>query len=66
MCKVTGGSFMMGAPDGEIGIHPRHRVRLSSFYMDQLEVTNAHTWCPSISSGRPSVGPLARAANASR
>jgi len=57
MCKVTGGSFMMGAPAGEPGVGPRHRVRVSSFLMDQLEVTNAqylgflnlvgtHRFCP--------------------
>ncbi len=62
MCKVTGGSFMMGAPDGETGLHPRHRVRVSTFYMDQLEVTNAQylvflnlvgttKFCPSRKSG---------------
>ncbi len=41
MCKAAGGSFMMGAPDYDNDIKPRHRVRVSTFYMDQLEVTNA-------------------------
>jgi formylglycine-generating enzyme required for sulfatase activity len=43
MCKVTGGEFMMGAPDddktAEPDERPAHRVRVRSFLMDQYEVT---------------------------
>jgi formylglycine-generating enzyme required for sulfatase activity len=53
MCKIDGGTFWMGAPEKEwSGVRdnvrrvdederPRHRVTLSPFYLDQLEVSVA-------------------------
>lgn len=43
MCKIEGGTFQMGSPEGEgrPEEHPQHRVTLSPFYLDQFEVTNA-------------------------
>lgn len=50
MCRVLGGLFWMGVPRLEKPIprhqdplgraRPRHRVRVSTFYIDQFEVTN--------------------------
>ncbi|NGZ11787.1 MAG: hypothetical protein CV088_20865 [Nitrospira sp. LK70] len=42
MVLVPAGEFWMGSPDGEGAQdeHPRHRVSLSAFYLDQYEVTN--------------------------
>jgi sulfatase modifying factor 1 len=37
---ITGGEFLMGQ-EGEANNSPVHRVRLSSFYIDKHEVTNA-------------------------
>jgi formylglycine-generating enzyme required for sulfatase activity len=41
MCRVTGGTFWMGSPDGEGNPdeHPRHKVTISTFFMDEFEVT---------------------------
>lgn len=43
MVKIEGGEFLMGAPDdkGRPDEYPQHRVKLSSFYIDKTEVTNA-------------------------
>ena len=42
MVFVPGGEFMMGSPDGvgEDDEHPRHKVKLDSFWIDRTEVTN--------------------------
>lgn len=59
MCKIDGGTFLMGAADDEPGAwtseKPQRRVTVSPFYLDQFEVTNAqvlhflrargHNWC---------------------
>lgn len=37
---VPGGEFLMGREDGEPSERPPHRVRLSTFYIDEHEVTN--------------------------
>ena len=39
---IEGGSFLMGSPEGigESDEYPQHRVRLSSFYLQEHEVTN--------------------------
>ncbi|GLB51280.1 hypothetical protein NBRC110019_03190 [Neptunitalea chrysea] len=43
MIKIEGGVFLMGASDakGRPNEYPRHTVKISSFYMDTTEVTNA-------------------------
>jgi formylglycine-generating enzyme required for sulfatase activity len=43
MCLVKGGTFMMGSAKGvgEDNEHPQRKVTVSSFYMDQFEVTVA-------------------------
>jgi formylglycine-generating enzyme required for sulfatase activity len=40
MVLVPGGTFTMGANDGPASERPAHQVRLSSYYIDQHEVTN--------------------------
>jgi formylglycine-generating enzyme len=40
MVLVPGGTFMMGNDKGEAVEAPAHTVRLSTFYIDQYEVTN--------------------------
>jgi formylglycine-generating enzyme len=42
MVLIPAGEFWMGSSDGEgdEDEHPRHRVALSAFYLDQYEVTN--------------------------
>ncbi len=40
MILVTGGSFMMGASDGDQDESPVHEVRVNDFYMSKYEVTN--------------------------
>ena len=39
---IQGGTFLMGSPDdvGDSNEHPQHPVELSSFYIQQYEVTN--------------------------
>jgi len=45
MCKIAGGTFMMGAPADDMDAAPNQRpvrkVKLSPYYLDELEVTNA-------------------------
>jgi sulfatase modifying factor 1 len=43
MIKIPGGEFMMGASDneGRKDEYPQHKVRVSAFWMDATEVTNA-------------------------
>ncbi|MDF0674093.1 MAG: SUMF1/EgtB/PvdO family nonheme iron enzyme [Nitrospira sp.] len=43
MVLVPAGEFWMGTPDGEGNKdeHPRHRVHVDAFYIDQYEVTTA-------------------------
>jgi len=41
MVLVPAGEFTMGSADGGMDEAPAHRVRLSSFYIDRCEVTNA-------------------------
>ncbi|MEO6786191.1 MAG: formylglycine-generating enzyme family protein [Chthoniobacteraceae bacterium] len=41
MLRVAGGSFTMGANDGAPDEQPLHDVRVSEFWMDRTEVTNA-------------------------
>lgn len=43
MVLVSAGEFWMGSPDGEGegDEHPRHRVYLDGFYLDQYEVTTS-------------------------
>lgn len=40
MVLVPGGTFMMGNNDGQSSEKPAHEVRLSTYYIDQHEVTN--------------------------
>ena len=44
MCKIAGGTFMMGAPDSDKDARPEdrpvHEVFVSPYYIDQFEVTN--------------------------
>ncbi len=40
MVFVKGGSFSMGSNSGDIDEKPIHQVTISSFYIDQYEVTN--------------------------
>jgi formylglycine-generating enzyme len=40
MVYIAGGTFMMGANDGQAAEAPAHSVRLSAYYIDQHEVTN--------------------------
>ena len=40
MIVVPAGSFQMGSDDHEADEGPRHEVQLSSFLMDQFEVTH--------------------------
>jgi formylglycine-generating enzyme required for sulfatase activity len=35
---IEGGEFMLGRPDGEYHEKPRHKVRISRFYMGVMEV----------------------------
>ncbi len=41
MLRIAGGSFSMGANDGESEEQPLHDVRVSDFWIDRTEVTNA-------------------------
>ena len=43
MVQIPVGKFMMGASDneGRSDEYPQHRVKISSFWMDATEVTNA-------------------------
>ncbi len=40
MVLVPGGTFIMGNDRGELNERPPHTVRVSTFYIDQYEVTN--------------------------
>jgi formylglycine-generating enzyme required for sulfatase activity len=40
MVLVPGGTFIMGSDRGETNEAPAHTVRMSTFYIDQYEVTN--------------------------
>ena len=40
MVLIPGGTFMMGASDGQPAEAPPHQVHLAAFYIDQHEVTN--------------------------
>ena len=40
MVLVPGGTFTMGNNDGQPSEKPAHQVRLSTYYIDQHEVTN--------------------------
>ncbi len=40
MILIPGGTFLMGNKDGQPAEAPAHQVRLSTFYIDQHEVTN--------------------------
>ena len=39
MMLVPGGTFLMGNDDGPPAETPSHKVRLSTYYIDQHEVT---------------------------
>ncbi len=39
MMLVPGGTFIMGAPDGDSDEKPQHEVYIDSFYIDEHEVT---------------------------
>ncbi|SFW59065.1 Formylglycine-generating enzyme, required for sulfatase activity, contains SUMF1/FGE domain [Sinomicrobium oceani] len=43
MVRIEGGTFLMGARDnkGRADEYPVHKVKISSFYMDKTQVTNA-------------------------
>ncbi|MFT5540545.1 MAG: sulfatase activating formylglycine-generating enzyme, partial [Alphaproteobacteria bacterium] len=41
MAAITGASFVMGRDDGPADERPAHRVKVASFFLDKLEVTNA-------------------------
>jgi formylglycine-generating enzyme required for sulfatase activity len=43
MCKIQGGTFWMGSqePEGNYDEWPRHQVKVTDFYLDQVEVTMA-------------------------
>jgi len=43
MCYIPGGTYLMGGDSiwGRLDEFPRHQVKVSSFYMDKHEVTNA-------------------------
>ena len=41
MVLIPAGEFVMGSDDGNFDEAPAHRVRLSAFYIDEREVTNA-------------------------
>jgi sulfatase modifying factor 1 len=41
MAWIPGGEFAMGSDQGDANERPVHRVRLSGFWIDQTEVTNA-------------------------
>lgn len=41
MVLVPSGEFVMGNDDGNFDEQPAHRVRVSAFYIDRCEVTNA-------------------------
>jgi formylglycine-generating enzyme required for sulfatase activity len=41
MVKIPGGTFSMGAHDGNDDEKPVHKVKIDTFYMDEHEVTNA-------------------------
>ncbi len=53
MVLVPGGEFLMGRDDGEPSERPSHRVRLSTFYIDEHEVTNRQYQYYLKESGRP-------------
>ena len=40
MVLVPGGTFRMGNSEGQTAEAPEHQVRLSTYYIDQHEVTN--------------------------
>lgn len=40
MVLVPGGEFVMGNDDGDVNERPTHRVKMSTYYIDQHEVTN--------------------------
>ena len=40
MFLVPGGTFLMGSNEGQAAEAPAHQVRMSTFYIDQHEVTN--------------------------
>ncbi|MFI5455821.1 MAG: SUMF1/EgtB/PvdO family nonheme iron enzyme [Isosphaerales bacterium] len=40
MVLVPGGTFTMGSHDGQASERPAHQVRLTTYYIDQHEVTN--------------------------
>ena len=40
MVLVPGGTFSMGTSEGQPAESPPHQVRLSTYYIDQHEVTN--------------------------
>ena len=40
MVLVPGGTFSMGTSEGQPAEAPPHQVRLSTYYIDQHEVTN--------------------------
>lgn len=53
---IPAGEFWMGSPDGEgeTDEHPRHKMALSTFYLDKHEVTNRRF---NSSSSKPATGP---------
>jgi formylglycine-generating enzyme required for sulfatase activity len=50
MILIPMGDFLMGAEDGEPDARPAHRTMVSSFWIDQYEVTNAR-FLPCVESG---------------
>lgn len=50
MVVIPSGDFLMGAEDGEPDARPAHRTVVSSFWIDQYEVTNAQ-FRPCVESG---------------
>lgn len=40
MLLIPGGTFEMGRDDGEVEEGPKHKITVTSFYLDETEVTN--------------------------
>ena len=53
MVLVPGGEFLMGRDDGEPSERPSHRVKLSTYYIDEHEVTNRQYQLYLKETGRP-------------
>ncbi len=53
MVLVPNGEFLMGRDDGDASERPSHRVRLTTYYIDEHEVTNRQYQFYLRESGRP-------------